>query len=69
MDSYEEEYVMQSIAVRPAEAARISGLSRSMIYVAISEKSLRSVKVRSARLIFIDDLREWLNRQAVEQGV
>ena len=54
---------MEPIAVRPAEAARISGISRSALYEAIADGDLKSAKVKGCRLIFVDDLRAWLDGQ------
>ncbi len=54
---------MDTITVRPAEAARLTGLSRSSLYEAIADGSLPSAKVRGCRVIFLEDLRSWLARE------
>ena len=48
------------LAVSPGEAARISGLGRTTVYVAIGSGALRSLKIGKRRLITIDALKEWL---------
>ncbi len=54
---------MESLLVRPPEAARILGLSRTVLYEHLSSGSLPSLKVGAARLIAVDDLRAWVERQ------
>lgn len=50
------------MAYRPNEAARVIGLSRDMIFKAIADGSLRSMKCGGARLITAAALREYLER-------
>jgi excisionase family DNA binding protein len=50
----------EKIAYRPEEAARATGLSRDVIFKAIREGTLRSLKVGRARLIPATALHEFL---------
>ncbi len=50
----------ERLAYRPNEAARVIGLSRDMIYKAIGDGSLRSMKVGGARLITKESLQNYL---------
>ena len=57
------------MAYRPNEAARVIGLSRDVIFKAIRDGSLRSLKVGGARLITADALREFVARhERASQG-
>jgi excisionase family DNA binding protein len=65
-----QESTVELITVRPAQAARITGLSRSSLYEAMADGSLPSAKVRGCRVIFLEDLRGWLQRERqVKQGL
>jgi excisionase family DNA binding protein len=55
---------MDAIALRPSEAARLAGVSRSVLYSAITSGDLKSFRLHSMRLIFADELRAWLDRHA-----
>ena len=48
------------LAVGPAEAARITGVGRTTIYEAIGAGELKSIKIRTRRLITIEALHAWL---------
>lgn len=48
------------LAVRPAEAARLIGVSERHIYNALQSGGLRSHRFKRTRLILIDDLRAWV---------
>ena len=50
------------MAYRPNEAARQISVSRDVIYKAIRDGSLRSLKVGGARLIMAEALREFVER-------
>ena len=52
------------IAVSVDNAVPISGVGRTLLYAAIKEKRLRSLKVGRRRLILLDDLAEYLRRHA-----
>ena len=52
----------ERMAYRPNEAAKVIGLSRDMIYGAIRDGTLRSLKIGGARLITADALREFVRR-------
>jgi ATP-binding cassette, subfamily C, type I secretion system permease/ATPase len=51
-----------SIAVRPKEAARLAGISRSTVFRAIQEGELPARKYGSCTLILVQDLWAWLER-------
>lgn len=56
------------LAVDPEEAGRMTGHSRSAIYVAIAKGDLESFKSGRRRLILITQLHTWLNRLAKENA-
>ena len=58
---------METLSVRPAQAAAMSGLSRSLLYEAMATGELPSIRVRAARLILVDDLRAWLESHRIGQ--
>ncbi len=58
----------EPIAVSPDEAARLCGIGRTTLYAAISSGELKSLKIRSRRLITLEAIREWLKRHEVEIG-
>ncbi len=53
---------MQLIAVSPNEAARLCSIGRTTLYGALSSGELKSVKIGTRRLITIDEIRAWLQR-------
>ena len=56
---------VEPIAVSPAEAARLAGIGRTTIYVAISSGELSSLKLGKRRLIVVATLRAWLQAHQV----
>ena len=56
---------MERKSVRPAEAARLLGVSREMVYVLMRSGQLRSIQLGRARLIPIAALDELLASQDV----
>jgi excisionase family DNA binding protein len=46
---------LQKLAYSIAESAKVSGLSRSLLYEAIRLGELQSIKIRGRRLILIED--------------
>jgi excisionase family DNA binding protein len=50
------------IAVRPKEAARLAGISRSTVFRAIQDGELPARKYGSCTLILVQDLWTWLER-------
>ncbi len=55
-------HTAQILAVSPSEAARLCGIGRTTLYTALSSGELRSAKIGTRRLITIDALRDWLER-------
>ncbi len=53
------------IAVGPSEAARLAGVGRTTIYAALTNGELKSLKIGTRRLIFVDSIREWLSAYEV----
>ena len=53
----------EPLAVRLVVAARMIGLSRSMIYELLEEGAIESIKVGRARLIPVESLRAFLAAQ------
>ena len=63
---------MDTIAYRPAEAAKAVGLSRSSFYELLKAGELRAFKVGAATLISADELRRWVaqhEQQVMGNGV
>lgn len=56
----------ERLAVSPAEAARLLGLSRAMVYPLLMAGALPSVKVGARRLVPMRALQAWLDRQVAE---
>jgi excisionase family DNA binding protein len=52
------------LAVSPAEAARLAGVGRTLLYEALSSGALRSSKIGKRRVILVDALRAWLELHA-----
>ncbi|RRW53361.1 helix-turn-helix domain-containing protein [Stutzerimonas stutzeri] len=59
---------LQPLAVRPEEAAHVSGTTRTAVYEAIARGDLMSFKAGRRRLILVEELRAWLNRMAKENA-
>jgi excisionase family DNA binding protein len=57
-----------ALAVSPAEAAVLLGLSRAMVHKLIAAGELPSVKIGAARRIRVDALREYLLKLEREQN-
>lgn len=53
-----------ALAVSPAEAARLAGVSRSTLYVALKSGDLPSIKLGKRRLIRMTALEAWLDAHA-----
>ncbi len=49
-----------TLAVSPAEAARLVGIGKTKLYDALGDGSLRSLKIGSRRLVMVEDLHAWL---------
>ena len=56
------------LAVSVAQAAQLSGLSRSFLYLLIREGSLPSIKVGHRRLIRVAELEAWLQAPEHARG-
>ena len=52
--------VADPISVRIAEAVRMTGLSKSKIYLLIASGDIEAAKVGRATLIFVDSLKSFL---------
>jgi excisionase family DNA binding protein len=59
---------VQLIAVSPNEAARLCSIGRTTLYAALSSGDLKSVKIGTRRLITIDALRAWLQKNEQTMG-
>lgn len=54
----------QLISVSTEEAARVTGLTRSTVYIAIAKGELKSFKLGRRRLILIKELECWIENIA-----
>ena len=52
-----------SLAVSPAEAARLLGLGKTKFYELLAANEITSVKIGTRRLIRVSVLEEWLRVQ------
>ena len=59
---------MDALLVTPAEAASITKLSRSRIYLELATGRLQSIRVGRARRIRISALTTWIEQMASEQA-
>ncbi len=59
---------MDALLVTPAEAATITKLSRSRIYLELATGRLQSIKVGRARRITMSALTTWIEQMAREQA-
>jgi len=57
---------LEPLAVSVGEAARLAGVSRTMLYQALRSGGLKSLKIGSRRLITIEALGAWLHLHAVD---
>jgi excisionase family DNA binding protein len=57
---------LEPLAVSVEEAARLAGVSRTMLYQALRSGGLKSLKIGSRRLITIEALDAWLHLHAVD---
>jgi excisionase family DNA binding protein len=57
---------LEPLAVSVGEAARLAGVSRTMLYQALRSGALKSLKIGSRRLITIEALDIWLHLHAVD---
>ena len=48
------------IAVSPDEAARLAGVGRTTLYIALANGDLPSIKIGTRRLIRVEAIRDWL---------
>lgn len=49
------------IAVRPAQAAALTGIGKTTLYAAIARGELTAVKRGRSTLLMVEDLRKWLS--------
>ncbi|MEL6246227.1 MAG: helix-turn-helix domain-containing protein [Pseudomonadota bacterium] len=52
-----------SLAVSPAEAARMLGLGRTKLYSLLGANEIASIKIGTRRLIRVEVLEAWLQAQ------
>lgn len=58
----------QILAVSPNEAARLCSIGRTTLYAALSSGELKSIKIGTRRLITIEALRAWLQKNEQKMG-
>ena len=60
---------MEPLTVRPSEAARALGISRTVLYGLLADGSIESIKVGASRLIPLESLRRFVDeRRARAEG-
>ncbi len=57
----------QTLLMRPQQAAKFIGISRTAVYGLLQRREIASVKCGAARLIPTAELTAWLDRQLAEQ--
>lgn len=55
---------LEPLAVSAAEAARLLGVSKPMIYQYIHQDGFPAFKLGNRTLVSVDGLREWVKKQA-----
>ena len=58
----QSESTPRPMALSPAEAARLAGVGRTTLYIALGTGELKSFKIGRRRIIRIDALEDWLKR-------
>jgi excisionase family DNA binding protein len=53
------------LAVSPRQAARLSGVGRSTLYLALGAGELTSLKIGKRRLVMVEELYRWLTSHEV----
>lgn len=56
------------LAVAPHEAARLAGVGRTTVYAALARGDLASIKIGTRRLILVEAIRDWLDRNQTSPG-
>jgi excisionase family DNA binding protein len=56
----------EPIAVPITEAARLSGVGRSTIYIEIKNGNLKTCKIRNRRVVPMTNLRDWMAAKGEE---
>lgn len=59
---------MPPLAVAPDEAARLAGVGRTTLYAALARGDLPSIKIGTRRLILVESIRDWLDRNQTSPG-
>ncbi|HEY8743812.1 MAG TPA: helix-turn-helix domain-containing protein [Chloroflexota bacterium] len=59
---------MDKIAVRPTEAAKLLGISRSFLYELLKAGEIESIRLGAARLIPVQSLYQFVARQPSAAG-
>ena len=59
---------LQPLAVSPADAARLIGIGRTMLYDEIASTRLRSAKIGKRRLITVEAIKDWLQAREAENA-
>lgn len=52
----------QVLALSPADAARVAGVGRTTLYIALGSGELKSFRYGRRRLIRVESLNAWLER-------
>lgn len=60
---------LQPLAVSPADAARLIGIGRTMLYDEIASSRLRSAKIGKRRLITVEAIKDWLEAREAENAL
>ena len=59
---------MEPLCVRPADAAKLLGLSRTALYLVLASGELESIKVGASRLIPMDALKKFIDARRAPVG-
>ena len=67
-EQHTPKHSMTPIAVSPDEAARLAGVGRTTLYVALAKGDLKSLKIGTRRLIKVTAIHEWLHQNEQRTG-
>ncbi len=59
---------MEALLVKIPDAVRATGISRSRLYELMAAGDIEALKVGSSRLVVVESLRTWVERQRITAG-
>jgi len=59
---------VEALLVKIPDAVRATGISRSRLYELMAAGDIEALKVGSSRLVVVESLRTWVERQRITAG-